>query len=87
MITETILGAFQGAVTLLLGLLPDIPDIPSEVEAGISTFIDLIGQTVGVIAYIYTPTILLLVFGILIAIINFDAIYKFVLWVLHKVRG
>lgn len=87
MITEAILSGFQAVVTILLGLLPSLPSIPDPVIEALDMFVDLIADVVGVISYLYTPTILVLVFTVLIAIINFEVIYKFVLWIYHKVRG
>jgi hypothetical protein len=87
MITETILNIFQSAVTFLLGLLPNIPQMSDTIKDSTETIIDLIGDVVGVISYLYTPTILVLVFTLLVAVLSFDAIYKFILWVLHKIRG
>jgi len=87
MITETILQGFYGVVTFILGLLPDLPDVPDPVRDGADYFVDIISDTVGLISYLYTPTILVLIFTILIAVINFEIIYKFALWVYHKIRG
>jgi len=87
MITETILQGFYSVITFILGLLPDLPDIPTEVQDAISGFTDIIGDVVGLISYLYTPTIFILVMTILIAVINFEVIYKLVLWVYHKIRG
>lgn len=87
MIVESILNGFYSIITFILGLLPNIPDIPSDVQDAVNGFIDLIADTVGLVAFLYTPTILILVFTVLVAIINFDVIYKFALWVYHKVRG
>lgn len=87
MITEAILSGFYSVVTTILSLLPDIPQIPNEISNGLSMITSLIGQTVGTISYLYTPWVLIGVFTILIAIINFEMIYKLVLWVYHKIRG
>lgn len=87
MIVEFILSAFQSVVTILLYLLPNIPSMTQGIQDSLANIVSLINQTVGLIAYIYTPVIFIFVFLAIIAILSFDSIYRFVLWVLHKVRG
>lgn len=87
MITEAILNGFQAVVQVLLFLLPNLPQMPVGIQSAMNMIVDLIGNTVGVISYIYTPVVLIFVFTLLLAILGFDFIYKFVMWVLHKVRG
>jgi len=87
MITQAILQGFYAVVTFILGLLPNIPQVPDNVRDATDSFVDTIGDVVGLISYLYTPTIFILVFTIIIAVINFDVIYKFALWVYHKIRG
>jgi len=87
MITEAILNGFYSVITFLLGLLPDIPQLSEDITNGLTTIIDIIGETVGAVAYLYTPPVLIAVFTIIIVIINFEIIYKFGLWVYHKLRG
>ena len=87
MITESILNAFQSIVTFILSLLPNLPQMPSGISDASQGLVDSISQVIGVISYIYTPTMLVFVFTLLLAVLGFDLIYKFVLWVLHKVRG
>lgn len=87
MITEFLLGVFYNFSTFIIGLFPNLPAMPAQITSGTNGVITIIGNTVGVISYIYTPFILTTVFVILIAIINFDVIYKLVLWIYHKIRG
>jgi len=87
MITEFILAGFQTVVQILLFLLPSIPQMPGGIQAAMDMIRGLIADTVGLIAYIYTPPVLVFVFTFIVAILSFDFIYRFVLWVLHKVRG
>lgn len=87
MIVEFILNAFYGFVTFIIGIFPSLPPMPIQIQQGTQVIIDLIGNTIGVISYIYTPFIFTTAFVLLLAILNFDVIYKLVLWVYHKVRG
>lgn len=87
MITEFILRGFQTAVSLVLGILPDIPSMPENISSAMNFVVGLIGDTVGVIAYIYTPPVFVFIFAFFLAILGFDMIYKLALWILHKIRG
>lgn len=87
MITQAILQGFYGLVTFILGLLPNIPNVPEEVQDATDYFVSIISDTVGLVSFLYTPPVLILVFTVFIAIINFEMIYKFALWVYHKIRG
>lgn len=86
MITEFILAGFQTVVQILLWLIPNVPAMPSGIEAALTYVSTAIQQMVGVIAYIYTPVVFVFIFTAILAILGFDFIYKFVLWVLHKVK-
>lgn len=87
MITEFILSGFQTIVNILLFLIPNIPAMPAGIESALAYVSTAIQQMVGVIAYIYTPVVFVFIFTVILAILGFDFIYKFVLWVLHKVKG
>jgi len=87
MITEIILNGFQAIVQAALFLLPSIPQMPEGLQSAFDTIENTIGGVVGVIAYIYTPPVLLFLLTFVLAILGFEFIYKFVLWVLHKIRG
>lgn len=87
MIIEAILNVFQGALTALLGLLPNLPDLSSGITSAVTGVVNSITDVIGVMAYLYTPPLLTTAFVILVAVINFDSIYKFILWVYHKIRA
>lgn len=87
MITEAIMNGFQASVNIILAMLPPIPAMPSGVQSALDYIVDVIGQVVGVISYLYTPVVFVFVITAILAILSFDFIYKFVLWILHKIRG
>jgi len=87
MIVQAILQGFYSIMTFILSLLPDLPQVSDEIKDGTDYLISLISNTVGLISYLFTPPILILVFTVLIAIINFEMIYKFAMWLIHKIRG
>lgn len=87
MITETILAGFQTIVTAVLSLLPSLPPMASGIQDATEFLVNSVNQTIGLIAYIYTPVVTVFIFTVLLAILLFDPIYNLVLWILHKVRG
>jgi len=87
MIVEFILAGFQTIVNVLLFLVPNLPQMPQGIADALAYVSTAIQQMVGVIAYIYTPVVFVFIFTVILAILGFDFIYKFILWVLHKVKG
>lgn len=87
MIVEAIFNVFQSTLEFLLSWLPNIPSISSSIIAGINSFTSVVYEGVGVVAYLYTPAVLTFVFAAILAILYFDNIYGFVLWLYHKIRG
>lgn len=87
MITEAILKALQSSTYFLLSWIPNVPPMPDNIIDATDNIIDIISDVVGVISYIYTPLVFLFVFGAILAILGFDALYKIGLWIYHKVRG
>jgi len=87
MITEAIIGAFKSVTVFILSIIPNLPQIPQNIQDATNSFINTISSVVGVISYLYTPVIFVLIFTILIAVINFEVIYKMAIWVYHKIRG
>jgi len=87
MITEFILSVLGAVPLLIFSILPDLPPFPSEITDGINDFVGMIGDVVGVISYLYTPTIFGIVLGLILAILTFEQVYHLALWVYKKIRG
>lgn len=87
MITEAILNGFLSVTQFLLDILPSVPEMPSGILFALDTITSLISETIGLLAYIYTPVLLVFVFTLFVAVLAFDNIYKLVLFVSHKIRG
>lgn len=87
MITQAVLYALNAVVTTLLGFLPSLPSFPDTVTSALSTINSIIIAPIHLISYLYTPLIAAFVFGLILVILNFDNIYKLVMFVMHKVRG
>lgn len=87
MIIEGILTVFSFLLEFLLGLLPNLPSLPASITDGIDTLFDSVTGVIGLISYLYTPVLTIFVFTAVLVLLNFDNVYKLVLWFYHKVRG
>jgi len=85
MILEFFFSILFGLVKMILSILPDIPNVPENIQDMADYVIELIAETVGVIAYLYTPTLFIFIFTMLIILINFDTLYRLVMWIARKI--
>lgn len=84
MITSVILQALFGMVQIILWIFPDVPPMPEGIVSGTDYIIALIGQMIGVVSYILSPTILIFSLTTILIIINFESIYHLLQWVVRK---
>lgn len=69
----------------VLNIIPNLPNLPSEIIESMNKFLDLIFGSVELLG-IFVPVILIkAAVPIVILIINFDKVYKAILWVLKKI--
>ncbi len=70
------------AIFSILGLLPDMP---SEVVSVMDSFFEIIFTGVNIFNFFVPLDFVAILIPIVIAILNFDKIYKLVMWVLRKI--
>lgn len=87
MIIQAILSVFATAVTFLFDLLPSLPPLPGVITDGLASLTGAVTSVIGLVSYLYTPTLTVFVIVAVLALLNFDNVHKLVLWFLHKVRG
>lgn len=87
MITEAILNIFLSLIQFLLGILPNIPPMPTVITSGITYIIGIITSAVSLVAYLESSAILVFGFTAIFILLNFDNVYKLVKWFYHLVRG
>lgn len=78
----------QGIVALqisVFSLLPDLPNLPDAVISGVNAFLDIIFDNVGILGLFIPINTVKIVVPLVIAIANFDRIYKLVMWIIRKV--
>lgn len=85
MIILGLLQALSGILISILSLLPDLPQLPESILNGLNNFLDLIFNNVGLLGLFIPISTIKVVVPLIIVIINFDKIYKLVMWVLKKI--
>lgn len=85
MILEVIFNLIKGLLTTVLGILPDIPDLPSNLMNSLSNVYNTIFDNVGLLGlFVRIDTIKILI-PLLIVAINFEHIYHFTIWIVKKI--
>lgn len=63
----------------------NIPKMPTDITNSINSFLDLIFDNLSLLGFFIRPTTLKIVIPVLIIILNFDLIYKIVMWLVRKI--
>ena len=85
MILENFLNILLSSIEVILSILPDIPSLPDELLSSAYSFIDLIFDNVGLLGLFIPISTIKVVVPLVLFIVNFDKIYKLILWVLNKI--
>lgn len=85
MIIETILNLLKFLLTTIFGILPDLPDMPTAIADGITSFLDIIFDNVGLLGVFIPISTIKVVIPIVVLIMNFDDIYKLVMFIIKKI--
>ncbi len=85
MIIETILNLLKFLLTTIFGILPDLPDMPGAIVDGITSFLDIIFDNVGLLGLFVPISTIKVVIPIVVLIMNFDDIYKLVMFIIKKI--
>lgn len=62
----------------------NIPDFPVELSNSIDSFLDLVFNNLSLLGFFIRPVTLRVVVPILLVVINFELIYKLVMWIVRK---
>lgn len=85
MITEFFISTVGGLVNLIFGILPNLPDLPSQAYSSINSFLDLIFNTMGLIDVVIPLQHIKILVPLIIIVVNFEHIYNLIMWVLKKI--
>lgn len=84
MIVQFILSGIMQALKFILGALPNIPPMPSFITDSAEYIADLIVGVVGILVYVFTQQLFTFIVLTVIVLMNFETIYRTVMWVIRK---
>ena len=62
----------------------NLPAVPEAITSSISQFLDLIFNNITLLGFFIRPATIRLVVPVLLVVINFELIYKLVMWIVRK---
>ena len=81
MILEAILNLVK---TLLFGWI-NLPPFPEGLTSSIDSFFSLIFDNLTILGFFIRPETLTIAIPVLIILLNFEQVYKLILWILRKI--
>ena len=84
MIVQFILSAIMSALKAILGVLPNIPPMPSFITDSAEYVADIIVGGVSSLVYIFTQELFAFIVLTVIVLMNFETIYRTTMWVIRK---
>ena len=85
MIFQVIFDMVKVLLNLIFSILPSIPNLPQSALDGIDTVLDLIFDNLGLLSFFVNISTIKIIIPIFIALMAFDKIYAFTMWVLKKI--
>lgn len=85
MIIEGLVDTLIMSIQAILSLIPNLPDLPSGLVEGANGFINLIFDNVGLLGLFVPISTIKVVVPLILLIVNFDKIYRLVIWLLKKI--
>ena len=84
MIIEAILNLFKNLLFIVFGWI-SLPAFPESLNNSINTFLGLIFYNLTLLGFFIRPETLTISIPILIALLNFEHLYKLTMWILRKI--
>lgn len=85
MIIEGLVNILVISIQSILSLIPNLPDLPKNLLEGANGFINLIFDNVGLLGLFIPVSTIKIVVPLILLIVNFDKIYRLVVWTLKKI--
>lgn len=85
MIIEGLVNILVMSIQAILSLIPSLPDLPADLVEGANGFINLIFDNVGLLGLFIPIATIKVVVPLILVIVNFDKIYRLVIWTLKKI--
>lgn len=84
MILESVFNLFAAALKLIFGWI-EFPPFPTELRAYVDAMVDLIRMGLNIIWVFIDQEVVMILLPLVVAVINFDHMYKLVMFVLRKI--
>lgn len=84
MILEAILNLLKNLLFIVFSWI-NLPAFPEGLTSSINSFLDLIFNNLNLLGFFIRPSTLTLSIPILIALLNFEKLYKLTIWILRKI--
>lgn len=85
MIVTAVLSLCEMLLTIIFGLLPDIPNFDSGVLNSLNGFINLIFDNLDLLGFFIDIELVGALIPWLIIILNFEHVYDFIMWIVRKI--
>lgn len=85
MIITAVLELCEMLLTIIFGLLPDIPNFDSGVLNSLNGFINLIFDNLDLLGFFIDIELVGTLIPWLIIVLNFEHIYDFTVWIIRKI--
>jgi len=72
-------------ITIIIGYLPDLPDMPSAITTSASVVITYVGQAFGLLSLWFSTPLVVAMAVSAIALMGFEYFYHLTMWVLRKI--
>lgn len=63
----------------------NLPDMPVEITSSINSFLDLIFNNLSLLGIFIRPITLMIVVPLILILINFEMVYKIIIWIVRKI--
>ncbi len=80
---DTLMVWLYNIINLVFGWI-NIPAFPSELSSSIDSFLDLIFDNLSLLGFFIRPLTLKIIIPVLLVVINFELIYKLIMWIVRK---
>lgn len=80
---NSLLNGLYYIIDFLFGWI-NLPQVPTSITGSINSFLDLIFDNLSLFGFFVRPTTIKIIIPLVIVVINFKYIYKFIMWFLKK---
>lgn len=84
MIIEALLNLIKGLLNVVFGWI-SLPPFPEQLTSSIDTFLSLIFDNLNLLGFFIRPITLTVCIPVLIILLNFEQVYKLVMWIVKKI--